>query len=85
MSIPLLFSDLLPCTGAAEAAAGASERPLHGHDLSAQAVSDSEHKGPEVPIGIPGIVICIFSYDVNHLVYIVFDVISIISFITCHH
>lgn len=79
------FSDLLPRTGAAEATAGASERPLHGHDLSAQAVSDPEHKGSEVPIGIPGKVICVFCYDVNHLVYIVLDIISIISFKACHH
>ena len=41
-----MLSDLLPCTGAAEATAGAPERPLHGHDLSAQAVSDPEHEGP---------------------------------------
>ena len=78
-------SYLLPGGGATEAAAGASERSLHCHDFSAHTVSDPEHEGPQCPVSIPGVVICVFSHKVNHLACVVFNIVSIISFKTCYH
>ena len=80
-----LSSYLLPGRGATEAAAGASERSLHCHDFSAHTVSDPEHEGPQCPVSIPGVVICVFSHKVNHLARVVFNIVSIISFKTCYH
>lgn len=79
------LSYLLPGGGATETAAGASERSLHCHDFPAHTVSDPEHKGPQRPVSIPGVVICVFSHKVNHLAHVVFNIISIISFKTCYH
>lgn len=83
--IRLAFSDLLPGGGTTEATAGAFERSLHCHDFSAHEVSDPEDEGPQCPISIPGKVVCVFSYNVNHLVQVVFNIILIISFKTHHH
>lgn len=78
-------SDLLSGGRATEAAAAASKRSLHCHDFSAHKVSDPEHEGPQCPICIPGVVICVFIHKVNHLVQVVFNIISIISFKTCYY
>lgn len=55
------------------------------HDFSAHTVHDPEHEGPQCPVSIPGVVICVFSHKVNHLARVVFNIVSIISFKTCYH
>lgn len=79
-----LHLQLLPGGGTTEAAAGASEGPLHRHDFPAHGVRDAEDKGPQGPVGVPGEVVRVFRYHVHHLVQVVFNIIFVINFKTCY-
>lgn len=81
----LPFSNLLPGGRTTQATAGASEGSLHCHDCSAHSVRDPEDKGPQCPVSIPGEVVCVFSYNVHHLLQVVLNIIFIIHFKTCYH